>query len=186
MHKSLDSRNPLTDFLSSSIREFKRLKDYADKSISRLDDAQFFQQLDSESNSIAIIVKHLSGNMKSRWTDFLTTDGEKPFRDRDQEFELHDGNTRLALLEDWEKAWTIFLDTLTKLRESDLSRTITIRGEQHSVVEAIVRQIPHYGFHVGQIVILAKHLAGPSWQSLSIAKGQSSSFNKDPKTFLEK
>src|SRR5438128_6576072 len=127
------------------------------------DDA-LFSELDAESNSIAIIVKHMAGNMRSRWTDFLTTDGEKPNRNRDTEF-VEPPPTRAALLAVWEEGWGHVWNALEPLREEDLGRTITIRGEAHSVMQAINRQIAHYAYHVGQIVMLAKHFRSDAWKT---------------------
>ena len=132
--------------------------------------------LDAESNSIAIIVRHLAGNMKSRWTDFLTSDGEKPDRNRDSEFEVTP-TTRAELIALWESSWKIVFDALAALTEEDLGRTIHIRGEAHSVMQAINRQLTHYAYHVGQIVYLAKHFAGPEWKSLTVPRNKSSEFN---------
>lgn len=174
------------DFLTSSIREFNRLKNYADKSIKLLDEDLFFRQLDPESNSVAIIVKHLAGNIKSRWSDFLTTDGEKAYRDRDKEFIIETNDSKDKLISDWNSSWEILIETLENLSNQDLSKTITIRGEPHTVIEAIVRQLPHYGFHVGQIVLLSKHLAKNNWKSLTIPKGKSKDFNKNPTPFANK
>lgn len=144
------------------------------------DDA-LFTTLDAESNSIALIVKHLSGNMRSRWTDFLTTDGEKPDRNRDTEFE-DPPKTRAELLELWERGWHCVFEALAPLKEEDLGRKIAIRNEPHSVMQAINRQIAHYSHHVGQILFLAKHLTVKStgqWQSLSVPRGQSKQFSAD-------
>jgi hypothetical protein len=160
------------------LRYYQRLGDGA---IAQCSDEALFQVLDVESNSIAIIVKHLSGNMVSRWTDFLTSDGEKPFRDRDAEFEDPPKN-RAELIATWESGWRVLFEGLEPLTDADLARTITIRSEPHSVMQAINRQIAHYAYHVGQIVFLAKHLtakATGSWTSLSVARKQSAQFNAD-------
>ena len=140
-------------------------------------DEKFFETIDGESNSIAIIVKHLAGNMRSRWTDFLTSDGEKPDRHRDQEFLILDGDTRASLEKCLEDGWKLFFDAVGPLQDSDLQRTVTIRGEEHTVSQALCRQIAHYSYHVGQIVTLARHLRGSEWKTLSIAKGKSEEFN---------
>jgi hypothetical protein len=140
-------------------------------------DEQLFAALDPAANSIAIIVKHLSGNMRSRWTDFLTTDGEKPDRDRDREF-VDPPATRKALLDAWEDGWSRLFQALEPLSEADLSRRVTIRGEAHSVMQAVNRQVAHYSHHVGQIVMLAKHFAHDHWESLSVAKNRSGEFNR--------
>jgi hypothetical protein len=139
-------------------------------------DAALFTSLDEESNSIAIIVKHVAGNLRSRWTDFLTSDGEKPNRNRDSEFEAPP-KTRAELLAMWEASWKILFDSLAGVTEADLTRTITIRGEAHSVMQAINRNITHTAYHVGQIVFLAKHFAGLKWTALTIPRGKSTQFN---------
>ncbi len=153
--------------------QLRKLKTQAEKAIAQVDDKNLFAVLDPESNSIAIIMKHVAGNMRSRWTDFLTTDGEKPDRQRDTEFELDAGETRAAIMTRWEDGWNRFAGAISSLRADDLEKTITIRGERHTVVEAINRQMTHYAAHVGQIVLLAKHFAGPRWQTLSIPRGKS-------------
>jgi len=144
-------------------------------------DVGLFTVLDAESNSIAIIVKHMSGNMRSRWSDFLTTDGEKPDRHRDTEFE-EPPKTRAELMEVWERGWKYLFDALEPLTETDMTRTVTIRTEPHSVMQAINRQIAHYSHHVGQILFLAKHFtvkATGKWDSLSVPRGQSKQFAAD-------
>src|SRR6266851_6876433 len=156
------------------LRYYKRL---GDRAIEQCPDASLFTTLDPESNSIAIIVKHMAGNMRSRWTDFLTTDGEKPDRNRDTEFE-DPPKTRAELLEMWERGWKLVFGALEPLSDADLTRTITIRTEPHTVTQAINRQIAHYSYHVGQIVYLARHLAGDKWQSLTVPKKNSAEFNR--------
>jgi len=153
--------------------QLRKLKTQAEKAIAQVDDSHFFSVLDPESNSIAIIMKHVAGNMRSRWTDFLTTDGEKPDRHRDTEFESDAGETRATIMARWEKGWSLFAGAVSSLRPGDLEKTVTIRGEPHTVIEAINRQMTHYAAHVGQIVLLAKHYAGPRWQTLSIPRGKS-------------
>src|SRR5271155_1913126 len=138
---------------------------------------QLYATLDGEMNSIAVVVKHMAGNMRSRWTDFLTTDGEKPGRDRDAEF-VNPPATREALLQVWEDGWSRVFQALEPLSDADLGRTVTIRGEAHSVMQAVNRQVAHYGLHVGQIVMLAKHFAQDRWQSLSVPKNHSAEFNR--------
>ena len=171
-----------TEYLQVSITSFKTYKDLADRAMAQVDDEQFFAALDAESNSIAVIVKHISGNMRSRWTDFLTADGEKPDRDRDSEFEVEGSAARAELVAAWEEAWRLALDTMNSLTPQDLERTIHIRGEPHSVVKAISRQLTHGAYHVGQIVFLAKHFAEGSWKALTIPKGQSKAFNAESGT----
>jgi Protein of unknown function (DUF1572) len=147
----------------------------AEKAMDQVTDAELKQALDPESNSIAVIVKHMAGNMRSRWTDFLTTDGEKPDRDRDSEFEAPP-STRAALLETWESGWKCVFDALAAVTDAELGRTVYIRAEPHSVMQAINRQIAHYACHVGQIVFLAKHFRSSEWKSLSIPRGMSAEF----------
>jgi hypothetical protein len=166
-----------TSYTEDSLTLFRQYKKAAERAMEQVTDEQLFAALDPESNSIAIIVKHLSGNMRSRWTDFLTTDGEKPGRDRDTEF-LDPPATRDALLAAWEDGWRRVFESMEPLVEADLTRTITIRGEAHSVMQAINRQVAHYGMHVGQIVMLAKHFAGERWQSLSVPRNRSAEFNQ--------
>jgi len=156
------------------LRYYKKL---GDRAIEQCPDQGLFAAIDPESNSIAIIVKHMAGNMRSRWTDFLTSDGEKPDRNRDSEF-LKRRQTRPGLEALWEAGWKILLDTLDSLTDEDLTRTITIRTEPHSVMQAINRQVGHYAYHVGQIVFLAKHFAGENWQTLSVPKKKSAEFNR--------
>lgn len=140
-------------------------------------DEHLFATLDPESNSIAIIVKHMTGNMRSRWTDFLTSDGEKPDRDRDSEFEEPPA-TREAVLAAWEAGWSCVFSALQALTDEDLTRTVTIRSEPHSVMQAINRQVAHYSLHIGQIILLAKHFAGERWQSLTIPRRASADYNQ--------
>jgi len=162
-------------FLDVVKQELYRLKVQAERAVAQVrDDRALHHRLDAESNSIAIIVRHLSGNMLSRWTDFLTTDGEKPGRNRDAEFEPPKELTRAELMEDWEKGWACAFATLDSLTPANLQDTVRIRGEAFSAMEAMLRQLPHYASHVGQIVFLAKHLEWDRWQSLSIPRGQSS------------
>jgi len=157
-------------YLDDCLLQLRKLKAQAEKAVSQIDDAQFFDKLDPEANSIALIMKHVAGNMRSRWTDFLNTDGEKPDRDRDSEFEETPDDTRETILARWEDGWSRMLAAVTALAPDDLGRTVTIRGEPHTVIQAINRQFSHYSAHVGQIVLLAKHLAGPRWQTLSMPK----------------
>jgi len=160
-------------YLDDAVRQLRKLKAQADKAVAQTSDEHFFATLDSEANSIALILKHMAGNMRSRWTDFLTTDGEKPDRDRDREFETSAGDTRESIAAQWEEGWARVLNTIALLAPDDLSKTIYVRGEAHSVLEAINRQTSHYAAHVGQIVLLAKHYAGPRWETLSIPRGKS-------------
>lgn len=166
------------DFLSESIAEFRRLKTRAEKALAQVDDTQFFHAIDPETNSLAINVKHIAGNLRSRWTNFLASDGEKPDRHRDSEFVLDDGDTRESLMMRWEAGWATLFAALEPLGPADLERTVLIRLEPHTVVQAIVRQLTHYSYHVGQVVQLAKHQRGAAWTSLSVPRGQSEEFNR--------
>jgi hypothetical protein len=166
-----------TSYIEDSVALFRYYKLLAERAMEQVTDEQLFATLDEESNSIGIIIKHMAGNMRSRWTDFLTTDGEKPDRNRDSEF-VDAPQTRKALLDLWEEGWTCVFRTLESLTNADLARTVTIRGEAHSVMQAINRQMAHYPHHVGQIVLLAKHFAHDRWQSLSVPRNQSSEFNR--------
>ncbi|MBV6478150.1 MAG: hypothetical protein HGGPFJEG_00898 [Ignavibacteria bacterium] len=166
------------NFLHSSIMEFKSLKSLGDKTFSQIKDEDFFKSPDTESNSIAVIVRHLSGNMISRWTDFLTTDGEKPNRNRDEEFEKLFYTDKDDIVSRWENGWKCLFEALDSLNESDLLKTVYIRNQKHTVTEAINRQLAHYAYHVGQIVYLGKHFLSANWKSLSIPKGKSDDYNK--------
>jgi hypothetical protein len=163
-------------FLDESLSQLRKLKELADKALAQIGDEDLFTVLDPESNSIAIIIKHMAGNMRSRWTDFLTSDGEKPARNRDAEFELASDDSAEALKAAWERGWALVLETVASLTPEDVHRTIRIRGEAHTVMQAIYRQATHYAGHTGQILLLAKHYAGPRWRALTIPRGQSSSF----------
>ncbi|MEE3808630.1 DUF1572 family protein [Lysinibacillus fusiformis] len=158
-------------------KRFNNVKEQGDKALAQLEEAQLHWAYNEESNSIAVIVKHVSGNMISRWTDFLTTDGEKSTRNRDDEF-MDSLHTKEAMLVAWEKGWQVFLDALASLTESDLQRYVTIRGQQLAVIDAIERQMAHYAQHVGQIIYIAKQVKGSAWQTLSIPKGQSQAFTE--------
>jgi hypothetical protein len=166
-----------TSYIQDSLAVFRAYKRLAEGAMVQLTDQQLFVTLDPEANSIAIIVKHMVGNMCSRWTDFLTTDGEKPDRNRDQEF-VDPASTREELLSAWESGWLCVFQAIEPLTDDDLGRKVTTRGEAHSVMQAINRQLAHYPMHVGQIVFLAKHLAGDRWQSLSVPRNKSAEFNR--------
>ncbi len=166
-----------TSYLEDSLEVLRYYKKLADRAMAQVTDDQLFAVMDEESNSIAIVVKHMAGNMRSLWTDFLTADGEKPDRDRDSEF-MDPPDTRERLMQMWENGWTLVFQALEPLSDSDLGRTITIRGEAHSVMQAINRQVGHYTYHVGQIVMLAKHLATEQWRSLSVPRNRSAEFNR--------
>jgi len=166
-----------TSYLRDSLTLFRYYKKLAERALEQVTDEQLSAALDGEMNSIAIIVKHMAGNMRSRWTDFLTSDGEKPDRNRDTEFE-NPPATRAALMSSWQEGWNSVFAALEPLSDSDMDRTVTIRGEAHSVMQAINRQIAHYAYHCGQIVFLAKHLQARQWKSLSVPRGKSEVFNQ--------
>jgi uncharacterized damage-inducible protein DinB len=170
-----------TSYVEDSLSLFRYYKKLAEHAIEQVTDEQLLTALDQESNSIAIIVKHMAGNMRSRWTDFLTKDGEKPDRDRDSEF-VEPPATRRALLEVWEDGWRRVFEALEPLTDADLGRAVTIRGEQHSVMQAMNRQLAHYAHHVGQIVLLAKHFGHDGWESLSVPRNRSAEFNRQVAT----
>ena len=169
-----------TSYLQDSIGLFRYYKKLGESALAQCPDAGLFTALDKDANSIAIIVKHIAGNMRSRWTNFLTTDGEKPDRDRDSEFE-EPPKTRADLFTMWDAGWKIFLEALDGLSEADLTKTVTIRGEAHSVMQAMNRQTAHYSCHIGQIILLAKHFAGDGWKSISVPKKGSGQFTADVK-----
>lgn len=166
-----------TSYLEDARAVFLHYRKLGERAMAQVSDDQLFAAIDEESNSIAIIVKHMAGNMRSRWTDFLSSDGEKPTRNRDSEFEEPPA-TRGELFALWEGGWACLFGALDPLTETDLGRTITIRGEAHSVMQAINRQLAHYPYHVGQIVLLAKHFAGDHWQTLSVPRRGSADFNR--------
>ena len=165
-------------YLKDSLDVFRYYKTLAERAMAQCTDAQLFESIDKESNSIAIIVKHMAGNMRSRWRDFLASDGEKPDRNRDTEFESP-ATARAELMDQWNAGWNWVFGALEPLSDADLTKTISIRGEAHSVMQAINRQVAHYSHHVGQIVFLAKHLCADSWKSLSVPRKQSAAFNAD-------
>ncbi|MBW3628348.1 MAG: DUF1572 domain-containing protein [Gemmatimonadetes bacterium] len=159
-----------SEFLGETLSIFEMYKRLGEGALSQASDEDLFRRLDEESLSIALIVKHLRGNMLSRWRDFLSTDGEKPNRDRESEFEDGEGQTRAAVEAWWEEGWAEVFGAIEALRPTDLGRTVTIRGEPLSVLQAITRQMTHYAYHVGQMVFLAKHFRGATWDSLSIPR----------------
>jgi hypothetical protein len=167
-----------THYFDEARRQLRGNKRLAEAAIAQLKDEELFFTLDPESNSIAILVKHLAGNMRSRFTDFLTTDGEKPDRYRDQEFELNAATTRADVMRWWEEGWEQVFTTLNALKPEDVMRTVTIRGEAHTVLQAMNRQIAHYASHSGQIILLAKHLRSKQWQTLSIPRGKSEDYKR--------
>jgi hypothetical protein len=173
-----DNTHTRRTMIEETVSELRRLKQLAENALAQVQDADFFASLDPEANSLAVQAKHVGGNLRSRWTDFLTTDGEKPDRNRDDEFMIGDGDTREALMQSWEAGWRACIASVEALGEDDLRRTVYIRGEAHSVARAIQRSLAHSALHVGQIVLLAKHYAGPRWKTLSIPRGGSVAFEK--------
>ena len=180
-----------SSYLKSSLLQFRYYKELGEKTIEQIPETKLSFQINNETNSINTIVKHLSGNMVSRWTDFLYTDGEKEFRNRDDEFE-DTIKSKKGLIEIWEEGWKVLFNTLEGLRFQDLEKIVYIRNEGHTVIESINRQLCHYSYHVGQIVMIGKIICGDKWNSLSIPKGESQSFNlkkfsqeKDRRHFLE-
>lgn len=169
--------DPADLFLQDIRVQARKLKELADKALAQVRDEDLSVTLDPESNSLAMIVRHLAGNLRSRWTDFLTSDGEKPDRDRDAEFESHEA-TRADLLAAWDEGWERLFATLSSLTVEDLGKTVLIRSEPHTVVQALNRGLTHAAYHVGQIVLLAKHFASESWKSLSIPRGKSRDFTE--------
>jgi len=166
-----------TSYLKDSLTVFRQYKKLAEGAMAQVTDEQLFAVLDGEMNSIAIVVKHMAGNMRSRWTDFLSSDGEKPDRDRDSEF-VDPPPSREALMKLWADGWDCLFTALEPLADADVTRTVTIRGEAHSVMQAINRQISHYAYHCGQIVLLAKHFQHAHWKPLTVPRGRSADFNK--------
>jgi len=164
-------------YLDDALRRFRDYKQLAERAFAQISDEEFFRSLDEESNSIAINMKHMAGNMISRWTDFLTTDGEKPERNREIEFVMLPDTAKDDMLAYWERGWQCVFDAVGPLQPEDLMRTIRVRGQDHTVVQAINRQLAHYAYHVGQIVFLAKHFRSGEWQSLSVPKNRSAEFN---------
>lgn len=163
-------------YLKSAVRQFEMYKKLGEGAMQQMEDEKLFWQAHEDSNSVATIVKHLWGNMLSRWTDFLTTDGEKPWRERDAEFE-NDLQTRDALMQKWNEGWQCLFNALNSITDADLERIIYIRNEGHTVLEAVNRQIAHYAYHVGQIVFIAKLVKNGDWNTLSIARNKSKDYN---------
>src|SRR5437667_724667 len=164
-------------YLEDALYTFRYYKKLAEGAFAQISDEEFFRTLDSESNSVAVNMKHMAGNMLSRWTNFLTTDGEKPERNRDMEFVMLPETTKEDVLTYWGKGWQSVFDAVEPLKPEDLTRSVTIRGQDHTVVQAINRQLAHYAYHVGQIVYLAKHFKSSEWQSLSVPRNKSDEFN---------
>ena len=175
---------PAETYVPLAMREFKRLKSLADGAVAQISSDEFFAKPAEGDNSVAVIVKHVGGNLISRWTDFRTTDGEKPGRDRDTEFLILPADTREHLLARWEQGWSALFSALEPLGAVDLEHSVKIRGEPLTVLQAINRQLTHYAYHVGQIVFLAKHFAGPRWKTLSIPVGESAKFNQAPARYV--
>ena len=175
-------------YLEDVALTFRKQKKLADAALVQVDDVAFFRAPDAESNSLALVVKHVAGNQRSRWRDFLSSDGEKPDRNRDTEFEVADSDSRAALMARWEEGWRLLFEAIAGLAPEDLLREVTVRGEAHSVLQAIHRQLAHYAQHVGQIVFLAKHWAGADWKTLSIPRGRSKQFEvaRDGGVYLPK
>ncbi len=177
--------DPQAELLCSAIKTFHSQKRLAEDAVRQISFEQMRYQPDPESNSVAVIMKHLAGNMRSRWTDFLTTDGEKEWRHRDGEF-IDEYDSREQVMADWESGWAVLFETLNGLSPSDLVVTVTMRGEKHSVCDAILRQVSHYGYHLGQIVTLCRTLAGEKWHTLSIPRGQSEQYTQRVRAAAEK
>jgi len=174
--------DPRAVYLADIIRTFRNYKTLGERAMAQTPDAALLTELDANSNSIAIVVKHVGGNLRSRFRDFLTTDGEKPDRHRDTEFEMHSPASRTDMMQWWEAGWTTALATLEAMTPDDVMRTVHIRGEAFLVVEALNRSAAHIAYHIGQIVYLARHFAGPEWTSLSIPKGASAQAGGDFKS----
>jgi hypothetical protein len=167
----------LQNYITDTLQAFQSYKKMAEKALDQVTDEEFFRVIDAESNSLAVIAKHIGGNLRSRWTDFLTTDGEKPDRLRDTEF-VTETDTRENLLELWNSGWAALFETLESLKPDDLDKTVTIRSEEFTVVRAMTRSLAHTASHVGQIVFLAKHLRSTAWKNLSIPRNTSEEFRQ--------
>ena len=165
-----------TSYIADSLALFRQWKGLADKALAQVKDDEFHRSIDPESNSIAVIVKHMAGNMRSRWDNFLSTDGEKPDRQRDSEFEMPEHLARDQVIAMWERGWKYLFDALEPLTDADVNRTVFIRGEPHSVMQAINRQVAHYANHIGQIIFLAKHFRSSEWKPVTIPRGKSEEF----------
>ncbi|HEU4766986.1 MAG TPA: DUF1572 family protein [Pyrinomonadaceae bacterium] len=173
----MSSEAIVRNYHEDSIASLKSHKKLADKAIAQLKDEEFFVTLDDESNSVAVVMKHMAGNMFSRWTDFLTSDGEKPNRNRDMEFVIEQSTTKEDVLDYWERGWACVFAAIEPLTSEDFEKKVMIRGEEHTIVMAINRQLMHYAYHIGQIVYLAKHFRASDWNSLSIPRNKSAEFN---------
>jgi len=168
----------IENYKADTLQSFRNYKKLAERALEQVSDDDFFRQIDPESNSVAIIVKHIAGNLHSRWRDFLTTDGEKPDRCRDGEFIAFDNDSRESLMQFWETGWQTLFDAIEPISPTDFDKTVTIRGEPHTVVEAINRQLTHYPMHIGQIILLAKHFRSAEWKTLSVPRNRSGEFNR--------
>ena len=173
----MSSEAIVQNYFDDALSAFRAYKKLAEKAIAQMQDEEFFVTLDEEANSVAVIMKHMAGNMISRWTDFLISDGEKPNRNRDMEFVIESETTKDDVLAYWERGWACVFEALEPLRPEDFEKTVMIRGEEHTIVQAINRQLMHYAYHIGQIVFLAKHFRSAEWKSLSIPRNQSAAFN---------
>lgn len=165
------------DFIASTIGSYESHLDWANRAVEQVPNAKMHEALCENTNSLVVVMKHVSGNLRSRWTDFLTTDGEKPWRNRDQEF-VDDFESREQLMEYWQGGWDTVFETLNSLSAEDLAKTVTIRGHEHTVPKAIQRSLAHTGYHVGQIIMLARFHCGDEWETITIARGDSERFNK--------
>jgi hypothetical protein len=174
----MSSEAIVQNYFDDAIQAFRAYKKLAEKAIAQLQDEEFFVTLDQESNSVAVIMKHMAGNMLSRWTDFLTADGEKPDRKRDMEFVIEAQTKKDDVIAYWERGWKCVFDALEQLSPEELGKVVLIRGEEHTVVQAMNRQLMHYAYHIGQIVFLAKHYRSEGWNSLSIPRNRSAEFNQ--------
>ena len=174
---NMSDQTPAQHYLEDALQTFRDYQRLAERAFAQINDEDSFKTIDEESNSIAVNIKHMAGNMISRWTDFLTTDGEKPERNRDMEFVILPGTSRDDMLASWEQGRQCVFDAIEPLQADDLMRTVRGRGQDHTVVQAINRQLAHYAYHVGQIVYLAKHFKSSDWQSLSVPKNRSAEFN---------
>jgi hypothetical protein len=163
-------------YLTDAVRQFRGMKSLAEGAMAQISDEELFTALDEEDNSIAVILKHMAGSMRARWTAFPSSADELPGRNRDGEFAIDEGDTKKALIDRWEAGWQCLFDALAPLNAEDMAKTVRIRGKPLSVVEAINRQLTHYAYHVGQIVFLAKHFRSGAWQSLSIPRGKSEEY----------
>ena len=173
----MSSEAIVQNYHQDAVKALRAYKKLAEKAIAQLKDEEFFVTLDEEANSVAVVMKHMAGNMISRWTDFLTSDGEKPDRNRDMEFVIDATTTKDDVLAYWERGWKCVIDAIEPLTPEDFEKTVLIRGEKHTIVQAINRQLMHYAYHIGQIVFLAKHFRSAEWKSLSIPRNRSADFN---------